>query len=231
MSDWREPWLRARERVADLYGRHVGEPADALPTPALVVDIEALDRNLAAMDAALAGQTARLRPHTKVQKSPDIALRQVAAGAVGVAVASVWEAAAMAAAGVTDVLIANQVVPDDKVNAAAALAARTGLTVAVDDARNIDALSVDRDRLRLAAAARLRLHGPVLRRGTRDVRHRRALRRRRRRPGPARQRVRADHGEPARRAVRGARRAGGAVWPVFPRGPGHGGFLTALQPA
>ena len=141
MSDWREPWRLARERVTDLYGRHVGEPADALPTPALVVDAEALDRNLAAMNAALAGQTARLRPHTKVQKSPDIALRQIAAGAVGVAVASVWEAAAMAAAGVSDVLIANQVVPADKVNAAAALAAHVSLTVAVDDARNIEALS------------------------------------------------------------------------------------------
>ena len=58
MSDWREPWRRARERVTDLYGRHVGEPADALSTPALVVDVEALDRNLAAMNAALAGQTA-----------------------------------------------------------------------------------------------------------------------------------------------------------------------------
>ncbi|HEX3925650.1 MAG TPA: alanine racemase [Streptosporangiaceae bacterium] len=146
MSDWQEPWRLAQERVTDLYGRHVGEQADALPTPALVVDTEALDRNLAAMNAALAGQTARLRPHTKVQKSPDIALRQIAAGAVGVAVASVWEAAAMAAAGVSDVLIANQVVPADKVNAAAALAGYASLTVAVDDARNIEALS--------AAAAR-----------------------------------------------------------------------------
>ena len=141
MSDWREPWLRAQERVADQYGRHVGEPADALPTPALVVDVEALHRNLAVMAAALAGQTARLRPHTKVQKSPDIALLQVEAGAIGVTVASVWEAAAMAAAGVTDVLIANQVVPPDKVSAAAALAAHVDLAVAVDDARNIEALS------------------------------------------------------------------------------------------
>jgi D-serine deaminase-like pyridoxal phosphate-dependent protein len=119
----------------------VGEPVDVLPTPALLVDVDALQRNIATMMAALDGQTARLRPHTKVQKSPDIALMQVYAGAIGVTVASVWEAAAMAAAGVEDILIANEVIPADRVAAAAALAAHTRLTLAVDDVRNIDALS------------------------------------------------------------------------------------------
>jgi D-serine deaminase-like pyridoxal phosphate-dependent protein len=141
MTDWREPWLRARERIADSYGRHVGEPVEALPTPALLVDVDALQRNIATMMSALVGHTARLRPHTKVQKSPDIALMQVYAGAIGVTVASVWEAAAMAAAGIGDILIANELVPPDRVAAAAALAAHTNLTLAVDDARNIDALS------------------------------------------------------------------------------------------
>jgi D-serine deaminase-like pyridoxal phosphate-dependent protein len=141
VTDWREPWLRAGERVAEQYGRHVGEAADALPTPALVLDVDALQRNLGVMMAVLDGQTARLRPHTKVQKSPDIALMQVAAGAIGVTVATVWEAAAMAAAGVTDILIANEIVPADKVNAAAAVAVHADLTVAVDDPGNIDALS------------------------------------------------------------------------------------------
>ncbi len=141
MSDWREPWLRAGERVTDQYGRHVGEPADALPTPALIVDVDVLQRNIGVLMTALDGQSARSRPHTKVQKSPDIALTQVAAGAIGVTVATVWEAAAMAAAGVADVLIANQVIPADKVAAAAALAAHVDLTLAVDDPGNVDALS------------------------------------------------------------------------------------------
>jgi D-serine deaminase-like pyridoxal phosphate-dependent protein len=141
VSDWREPWLRAGERVTDQYGRHVGEPSDALPTPALILDVDVLQRNIGVLMTALEGQSARSRPHTKVQKSPDIALMQVAAGAIGVTVASVWEAAAMAAAGVADVLIANQVVPADKVAAAAALAAHVDLTLAVDDPGNIDALS------------------------------------------------------------------------------------------
>jgi D-serine deaminase-like pyridoxal phosphate-dependent protein len=124
-----------------MYGRHVGEPLDALPTPALVVDVDVADRNIAVMAAALQGQPARLRPHTKVQKSPDVALKQIAAGAIGVTVASIWEAAAMAAAGVGDILVANQVIGPDKVAAAAALAAHVELTLAVDDVRNIDALS------------------------------------------------------------------------------------------
>ena len=141
MSDWREPWLRAGERVTDQYGRHVGEPADALPTPALIVDVDVLQRNIGVLMTALDGQSARSRPHTKVQKSPDIALMQVAAGAIGVTVATVWEAAAMAAARVADVLIANQVIPADKVAAAAALAAHVDLTLAVDDPGNVDALS------------------------------------------------------------------------------------------
>jgi D-serine deaminase-like pyridoxal phosphate-dependent protein len=83
----------------------------------------------------------RLRPHTKVQKSPDLALRQIAAGAVGVTVATVWEAAAMAAAGVESVLIANEVVGAAKVEALASLAGFVDLTVVVDAVDNVRDLS------------------------------------------------------------------------------------------
>ena len=89
-----------------------------------------------------------LRPHIKVHKSPALARMQVAAGVVGVACATVWEAVAMATlAGVEDVLIANQVVGADKLLAAAELARECRLTVAVDDERNARELS------RAAAAA------------------------------------------------------------------------------
>ncbi|HUZ27541.1 MAG TPA: alanine racemase [Streptosporangiaceae bacterium] len=168
MSDWRDPWLRARERVADQYGRHVGEPVDSLSTPALVVDVDAMRRNIGVMFDALAGQRARLRPHTKVQKSPDIALLQVAAGAIGVTVASVWEAAAMAAAGIADILIANQVVPQDKVEAAAALAAHADLTLVVDDERNIEALSAAMTRRGTQAGALVELDVGMARCGARS---------------------------------------------------------------
>jgi D-serine deaminase-like pyridoxal phosphate-dependent protein len=138
---WTQPWHRVRQQALDDYGQHVGQPVEELPTPALLLAADALDRNIATMAAALAGGTVALRPHTKVQKSPDLALRQIAAGAVGITVATVWEAAAMAAAGVGDLLVANQVLGRDKVRALAALAGRAAVTVAVDDAANIADLS------------------------------------------------------------------------------------------
>ena len=141
MADWRAPWLLARDRVQQMYGHHAGTPADTLPTPALIVDLGLLSGNIAAMMAALEGQSARLRPHTKVQKSPDIALLQVGAGAIGVTVATIWEAAAMAAAGVRSILVANEVIGPDKISAAAALARHADLVIAVDDAGNIADLS------------------------------------------------------------------------------------------
>jgi D-serine deaminase-like pyridoxal phosphate-dependent protein len=141
MTDWRQPWHRARERVLEMYGQHTGRPVGELQTPALVVDTGLMRQNIATMMAALDGQSARLRPHTKVQKSPDIALLQIEAGAIGVTVATVWEAAAMAAAGVSSILVANLVIGPQRIGAAAALAAHTDLTLVVDDSANIDDLS------------------------------------------------------------------------------------------
>jgi D-serine deaminase-like pyridoxal phosphate-dependent protein len=141
-AGWRQPWEDARSTVLRQYNVHTGRPVDDLVTPALVVDLDAVDRNIATMTAALAGGAVRLRPHTKVQKSPDLAKRQLAAGAVGVTVATVWEAAAMAAAGVDDILIANEVVGAAKIATLAALARHARITVAVDAADNIRDLSV-----------------------------------------------------------------------------------------
>jgi D-serine deaminase-like pyridoxal phosphate-dependent protein len=141
VGDWRQPWLRARERVEEVYGRHRGGPLESLQTPALIVDIDLMEGNIATMMAALEGQVAKLRPHTKVQKCPDIALRQIGAGAIGVTVATIWEAAAMAAAGVDSVLVANQVIGADKIAVAAGLAGYVDLTLVVDDPRNIADLS------------------------------------------------------------------------------------------
>ena len=141
MPDWRWPWHRAAERVQEMYGQHKGASIDTLQTPALIADLDVMRRNMAAMMTALDGQVARLRPHTKVQKSPDIALLQVEAGAIGVTVATIWEAAAMAAAGVRSILIANEVIGAEKIRTAAALASRAELLIAVDDAGNIADLS------------------------------------------------------------------------------------------
>jgi D-serine deaminase-like pyridoxal phosphate-dependent protein len=141
VPDWRRPWRRAAERVQEMYGQHAGASVDTLQTPALIVDLDLMRQNITAMMTALDGQVARLRPHTKVQKSPDIALLQVEAGAIGVTVATIWEAAAMAAAGVGSILIANEVIGTQKIRTAAALAAHADLLIAVDNAQNIADLS------------------------------------------------------------------------------------------
>lgn len=127
--------------IQSAYGRAVGRSVESLVTPALVVDLEILERNIALMGAALAGGPARLRPHTKVQKSPNIARLQIDAGALGVTVASVWEAAAMGAADIDDILIANEVIGEEKIAAAASLAKHINLSMVVDDRRNVQMIS------------------------------------------------------------------------------------------
>jgi D-serine deaminase-like pyridoxal phosphate-dependent protein len=92
------------------------------------------------MAACTRGPT-RLRPHVKSHKSAEIARLQIEAGAIGLTAATVWEAAAMAAAGMDDLLIANEVVGEEKIRCLAAIARNARVTVAVDHVRNAEALS------------------------------------------------------------------------------------------
>ena len=109
-----------------------GGPVDALPTPALLIDAEQLERNVAAM-AAWADGTVALRPHFKAHKCLEIARLQTAAGAIGITAATVWEARALARAGIGEILLANQVVTDDKLRVMAEAAAAVPVVVALDD--------------------------------------------------------------------------------------------------
>jgi D-serine deaminase-like pyridoxal phosphate-dependent protein len=84
---------------------------------------------------------ARLRPHAKLHKSPQIAKWQLEAGAIGVTTATVWEAAMLAEEGISDLLIANQVVGPEKVRQAAEVAREVSLMVAVDDCSNAESLA------------------------------------------------------------------------------------------
>jgi D-serine deaminase-like pyridoxal phosphate-dependent protein len=84
---------------------------------------------------------AKLRPHIKVQKSVELARMQVDAGAIGVCTATVWEAIVMSSGGIKDVLIANEVVGNEKLKALAQAAKSGHFIVAVDDARNAEELS------------------------------------------------------------------------------------------
>jgi len=123
----------------------IGMPLAEVDTPALILDLDAFERNLARMAEAVRGKHARLRPHAKSHKCAEIALRQVAAGAVGVCCQKVSEAEALIAGGAGDVLIANEV-GAPKLERLAALARRARLAVCADAAANVNDLD--------AAAAR-----------------------------------------------------------------------------
>jgi len=112
-----------------------------IPTPALIVDVPALDRNIARMAAFFAGGPCRLRPHFKAHKTPAIARRQLTAGScAGLTCATVAEAE-VARDLCGDLLLANEVVSPDKCLRVAALARERALTVAVDSGAGIDALA------------------------------------------------------------------------------------------
>lgn len=124
------PWKAAR----------VGDPVAAIDTPALVLDLDAFERNLERMAAALRGSGVRLRAHAKAHKCPEIARRQIARGAAGICCQKVSEATVFVDAGISDVLVTNEVVGDSKLAHLADLAGKARIGVLVDDAHALQAL-------------------------------------------------------------------------------------------
>ncbi len=108
-----------------------GQSFAEIDTPALVLDLDAFERNLVAMAAFTEAHGIRLRPHAKTHKSPEIALRQIAHGAVGQCCQKVSEAEILVAGGVGDVLVTNEVASPAKLDRLAILArsAKVGLCV------------------------------------------------------------------------------------------------------
>ena len=115
----------------------IGRSVAAIDTPALVIDLDAMQRNLEHMQRFATLHGMRLRPHAKMHKSAVLALLQMQAGAVGVCVQKPSEAAAMVAGGVTNVYVSNQVIALPKCELLAqlnkGLAVKNGqISVAVD---------------------------------------------------------------------------------------------------
>lgn len=134
--------MTLRDRVIDRYRNQVGRAKHEVTTPALLLDLDVARRNIEQMAADIRTLSASLRPHIKAHKCAQLAQMQVDAGAVGVACATVWEAIVMAGdAGVQDVMLANQVVDDDKIQALARIAGENRITVAVDEENNVLQLS------------------------------------------------------------------------------------------
>lgn len=113
-----------------------------LPTPALTVDLAALESNIAEMASWARERGLALRPHAKTHKSNEIARRQLEAGAVGICCAKLGEAEALASEGIGPILVTSPVVAPNAIARLAALnAASEGLMVVVDHPDNVDALA------------------------------------------------------------------------------------------
>ena len=111
-----------------------GDAVDDIDTPALVVDLDAFERNLDLMANAVRGAGVALRPHGKAHKCPDIAFAQIERGAVGICCQKVGEAEAFVAAGIRDVLVTNEIVGAAKLARLAAMAKKARVGVLADDA-------------------------------------------------------------------------------------------------
>ena len=113
-----------------------------LHTPALVLDLDAMERNIAAMAAHCRSVGQALRPHAKSHKSPDIAQAQMAAGAAGQCCATLREAEVLTEAGVSGILVTSPPTGAAKVERLMALHRKApDLTVAGDTAAHIAALA------------------------------------------------------------------------------------------
>ena len=119
----------------------VGLPVSALDTPSLLIDLDAFEANIKTMAADIKARGADWRPHSKANKCPAIVQMQIEAGAIGVTCAKLGEAEVMAAAGIKDILIANQIVGPIKARRLAALAGYADPIVAVDNIDNVHELN------------------------------------------------------------------------------------------
>jgi 3-hydroxy-D-aspartate aldolase len=118
----------------------IGMTLAEVDTPALILELDAFERNLRRLPESLGDRKIMMRPHAKSHKCPQIAMRQMALGAVGVCCQKVSEAEVLVEGGVTDVLITNEVVGAFKLKRLAALSKQARIAVCADDAGNIKAI-------------------------------------------------------------------------------------------
>lgn len=112
-----------------------------LETPAVIIDLDVMERNLSRMAEYCRKHNLLLRPHTKSHKIPELAKLQISSGAKGITVAKLGEAEVMLDAGVTDILIAYPIVGNDKAARLATMAERAEISVALDSEEAARAIS------------------------------------------------------------------------------------------
>ena len=119
----------------------IGTPVREIETPALIVDLDVMEENLALMAKRLEGTGVSLRAHAKTHKSPWFARKQMALGAVGVCCQKVSEAEVMVEGGIENVLVSSEVTAVSKLRRLAALARHTSLMVVVDHPQGVAMLA------------------------------------------------------------------------------------------
>ncbi len=107
-------------------------PIEDLPTPAVLIDLDILERNVTGMQQRARQAGVQLRPHAKTHKSPEVARMQLAAGARGLTLAKTSEAEVFAAEGFEDIFLAYPIFGSDKARRLLALADRVRLRVGID---------------------------------------------------------------------------------------------------
>ncbi len=123
------------------FPARIGDSLDQVDTPALMLDLDVFEANLAAVHGAVARAGLALRAHAKAHKCVEIARRQVAAGAVGLCCQKVGEAEIFVAAGIGDVLVSNQVIGASKLARLARLSHQARVGVCVDHPAQVAALA------------------------------------------------------------------------------------------
>src|SRR3712207_4301959 len=103
-----------------------------IDTPALLLDLDIMEENIASMAGFFRDRPQKLRPHFKTPKTPQIARRQLEAGAIGITAAKLGEAEVLARAGLGPILIANQIVGRQKIDRLLALPENVEVIVAVE---------------------------------------------------------------------------------------------------
>ena len=119
----------------------IGLPITELDTPALLLDVDAVERNIKKMAANCRQWGVALRPHAKTHKSPEVSRLQLEAGALGICCAKLGEAEVQADGGIDRILITTEIVGAAKVRRLLALAQRTHLMTVVDDVAAAEQLS------------------------------------------------------------------------------------------
>ena len=155
----------------------IGTPIEALETPVLLVDMDALEHNIGVIASHYRDRHIRLRPHVKNHKSPGVLAMQISAGGTvgGVCAAKVSEAEVFADAGAGNVLIANQVVDADKIHRLGMLAKRVETTVAIDDEMQIERLAAGARAVGATLGVVIEIDTVMGRAGVRSIEHAVAL--------------------------------------------------------